>query len=49
MDSFEAFKEKLDQEHKWPDMYVFKFVVPVGKATEFKTAFQHEAFQEKKV
>jgi hypothetical protein len=48
MDSFKAFKEKLDQEHKWPDMYVFKFVVPVGKATEFKAEFKNEAFQEKK-
>jgi putative lipoic acid-binding regulatory protein len=48
MDSFKAFKEKLDQEHKWPDTYVFKFVVPAGKTTEFKTEFSDEVFQEKK-
>ena len=48
MDSFKAFKEKLDQEHKWPDIYVFKFVVPVLKVPAFKAEFPDESFLEKK-
>lgn len=48
MDSFKAFKEKLDKEHKWPDNYVFKFVVPAAKENEFKAKFPNESFSEKK-
>lgn len=48
MTSVEAFKEKLDQEHKWPDIYLFKFVVPIRKAQDFKKTFPEFSFQEKK-
>jgi hypothetical protein len=47
MDPFKAFKEKLDQQHKWPDIYVFKFVVPIGRADEFNSEFPGEPFHEK--
>ena len=47
MDSFKAFKEKLDQEHKWPTAYLFKFVVPKNKIDEFKKTFPEEPFQSK--
>ena len=48
MDSYKAFKEKLDQEHSWPDLYVFKFVVPIAKQSELRELFPEESFTEKK-
>ena len=48
MDSFKAFKEKLDQEHSWPGIYLFKFVVPTAKQKEVREKFPHESFTEKK-
>lgn len=48
MESFKAFKEKLDQEHKWPATYMFKFVVPKAKIDEFQKVFAKEPFQPKK-
>jgi uncharacterized protein len=48
MTSIEAFKEKLDNEHKWPDVYVFKFVVSIVKEQDFRTLFSEEVFIEKK-
>lgn len=47
MDSFKAFKEKLDNEHKWPTTYMFKFVVPSAKAPELKAILSKESFQTK--
>lgn len=47
MDSFEAFKEKLDKEHEWPTTYMFKFVVPANKAHEVRTIFSKESLQTK--
>lgn len=47
MDSYKAFKEKLDLEHKWPAPYLFKFVVPSTKVDEFKQVFPEEPFQSK--
>lgn len=39
-----SFKEKLDQHHAWPSLYVFKFIVPAGKEQEVKKLFPlHEA------
>jgi len=32
----EKFKEKLNNEHKWPDEYTFKFIVPVNKEDELE-------------
>lgn len=45
MDSFKAFKEKLDNEHKWPTTYMYKFVVPSAKVSELKTILPTESFQ----
>ena len=42
MDSIEAFKEKLDNEHDWPTTYMFKFVVPAAKAIEVEAVFSEE-------
>ena len=47
MESFMAFKEKLDSEHKWPSTYMFKFVVPKAKAHELKAIFLKESLQTK--
>ncbi|MEO1054838.1 MAG: DUF493 family protein [Bacteroidota bacterium] len=38
-DSFKSFKEKLDQQHDWPSLYTFKFIVPKGKEGEVKEIF----------
>lgn len=35
----QKFKDLLDQEHKWPDFYLFKFVVPQDKEPEIKALF----------
>jgi len=43
-----SFREKLDQEHQWPCDYLFKFVVPSEKTSDFLTVFPHESFQSKK-
>ena len=47
MESFKAFKEKLDSEYKWPSTYMFKFVVPKAKTHELKTIFSKESLQTK--
>lgn len=47
-DSFDAFKEKLEEEHKWPTDYLFKFVVPAPKESEFRELFSEESFEEKR-
>lgn len=35
----EAFKQKLDGAHKWPSLYMFKFIVPKGKESEVFALF----------
>ena len=47
MDSVKAFKEKLDQEHNWPSVYMFKFVVPAEKETEVTDMFPSEDLQKR--
>ncbi len=47
MDSFMPFKERLDDEHNWPTIYMFKFVVPVAKADEVRQLFIKENLQSK--
>jgi putative lipoic acid-binding regulatory protein len=47
MDSSKAFKEKLDNEHKWPTTYMFKFVVPSAKVSELKAILSTETLQTK--
>ena len=47
MDSFKTFKEKLDNEHKWPAIYMFKFVAPSTKFHDVMTVFSKETLQVK--
>ena len=47
MDSFKPFKDKLDQEHSWPGIYLFKFVVPKDKKEALIAEFPEESFTEK--
>jgi hypothetical protein len=47
MKSYKAFREKLEQEHTWPDKYLFKFVVPIAKKESFVQMFKEEHFEEK--
>ena len=35
----ENFRNKLDQHHAWPSLYIFKFIVPTGKEDELKKLF----------
>jgi hypothetical protein len=35
----ESFREKLDQHHSWPMLYMFKFIVPKGKEEELRNLF----------
>ncbi|MTI33441.1 DUF493 family protein [Xanthovirga aplysinae] len=37
--SFESFKEKLDLQHKFPEVYTFKFIVPSTQVEEIKSLF----------
>ena len=32
----DSFREKLDGFYAWPDIYIFKFIVPKGKEEEVK-------------
>ncbi|MFP4089985.1 MAG: DUF493 family protein [Cyclobacteriaceae bacterium] len=33
------FKQKLDKIHKWPSLYMFKFIVPSGREEEVFALF----------
>ena len=37
--NIQSFKEKLDSIHAWPSLYMFKFIVPVGKEEEIEQLF----------
>lgn len=37
--SYQSFKEKLDQEHRWPSLYMFKFIVPKSKRETIPAMF----------
>jgi hypothetical protein len=41
------FREKLDQHHTWPTLYMFKFIVPTGKEEEVKKLFPLQTTSEK--
>jgi len=41
------FREKLDQHHAWPSLYMFKFIVPSGKEEEVKKLFPNHTVTEK--
>ena len=34
-----GFRVKLDEHYSWPALYIFKFIVPVGKEDELKNLF----------
>lgn len=34
-----SFRIKLDEHYSWPALYIFKFIVPVGKEDELKNLF----------
>jgi len=34
-----SFREKLDEYHSWPTMYIFMFIVPKGKEDEVRELF----------
>jgi hypothetical protein len=42
-----SFRQKLDQYHSWPVLYVFKFIVPRGKDDEVKKLFPLHSATEK--
>ena len=37
----QSLKEKLDQNHAWPDLYMFKFIVPAGKESQITALFHN--------
>lgn len=47
MDNYKEFKDKLDKEHQWPTVYMFKFVVPKDKVAEFNQVFEQESVKSK--
>lgn len=38
----QQFKDQLDQEHQWPAVYMFKFIVPKGIETQIEALFNAE-------
>ena len=38
-EQIKSFKEKLEQTHAWPMLYLFKFIVPKGKEEEVRHLF----------
>ncbi|HYG18070.1 MAG TPA: DUF493 family protein [Ohtaekwangia sp.] len=42
-----GFREKLDQHHSWPSLYIFKFIVPTGREQEVKNLFPTHTVTEK--
>ena len=47
MESFDAFKEKLDNEYSWPATYMFKFVVPTATSIEVTALFPKDSLDTK--
>lgn len=43
-----SFKEKLDQQHSWPSLYMFKFIVPHHKENEIQMLFPYNELTTKK-
>ena len=42
-----SLREKLDQHYAWPDLYIFKFIVPKGKEEDVKQLFPRHTVKEK--
>ena len=47
MEKNTGFKEKLDKQHKWPSLYMFKFIVPKGKEDAIYDIFPKNEVQSK--
>lgn len=45
LQNYRKFKEKLDDHHTWPSVYMFKFIVPVEKLDEIHQLFPKTAIQ----
>jgi hypothetical protein len=43
----ESLREKLDGHYVWPDLYVFKFIVPKGNEEAVKSLFPRHTVKEK--
>ncbi|MGI9545332.1 MAG: DUF493 family protein [Cyclobacteriaceae bacterium] len=39
-DQNQDFKDQLDQEHEWPDLYMFKFIVPKDRQSQIEALFE---------
>jgi uncharacterized protein len=46
--SFVEFKEKLDSQHVWPSLYMFKFIVPKGIEQKILSLFPRNELTIKK-
>ena len=46
--SYQSFREKLEEQHDWPDEYMFKFIVPEGKEEALKMLLPGLDFETKK-
>jgi hypothetical protein len=46
--SYDAFKATLDQQHNWPEVYMFKFIVPVDKEASISELFPDIRLSSKK-
>lgn len=38
-DRFQSLRTKLDKHYAWPALYMFKFIVPAGKAQDLRQLF----------
>jgi len=43
----QAFKQTLDQQHHWPSLYMFKFIVPHERANAIRALFAKNEILEK--
>lgn len=47
MSNYQNFKEKLENQHKFPTEYLFKFIVPKHREDEMYSIFSREVFQKR--
>jgi len=43
--SIDTFKERLDKNHEWPTVYMFKFIVPSDQEKEVTKLFPRNEFK----
>jgi putative lipoic acid-binding regulatory protein len=46
-DQNQDFKDQLDQEHEWPDLFMFKFIVPRDRQSQIEALFKPEQITSK--